>query len=151
MSVHDSPCYTVSLEVAVPAEAAFRFLCDLEKLGGWALGCFDTRRSGENNDLHQGTSLFDGSRNWVRVETDPNRFLVDYHVGDEETQAPRISARVVPWVLLERSPGTCIVSMTAWRTGGMSDDRWRRLCATHDAEIYLIREQLERSGGDISK
>ena len=145
MCNYDAPCYTVSLEIAVPAEDAFRFLSEPEKVGRWALGCFNTRRCEGHSELFKGTSLFDGSESWVRAETDPGRFLIDYHVGTAEEQTPRISARVFPGALLRRTPGSCVVSLTAWRTGDMSDDRWRRLCATHDAEIFLIREQLEAS------
>jgi hypothetical protein len=148
MNSSDSLCYTVAREVSVPAQEAFRFLSDLRMLGRWALGCFNTQPA-QKEGFFKGTSLFDGMETWVRVETDPNRLLIDYWVGGPETQLPRISARVVPGALCGRDPERCIVTMTAWRPADMPDTRWQRLCATHDAEIFLIQAQIE-SRGNIS-
>ncbi len=142
MNVYDPLCHTVSAEISVPAEAAFRYLADPKKLGLWALGCFDTQ-STDKDGLYKGTSLFDGSEAWFRIETDPKRFLIDYHVGDSTHQLPRISTRIVPGPNYGRDSEHCIVSMTAWRTSDMSNHRWHRLCATHDAEILMIQAQLE--------
>jgi hypothetical protein len=33
----------------------------------------------------------------------------------------------------------------AWRSADMDDARWRRLCATHEVEIDIIRAELERA------
>ncbi|MBW2064615.1 MAG: hypothetical protein JRJ03_06730 [Deltaproteobacteria bacterium] len=142
MSEHEMPCYTVGVEIAVKAERAFRYLADPEKLGRWALGCFDTKPAGEKV-LFKGRSLFDGSETFVRIETDESRLLIDYHVGDPERQVPRIFTRVVPGPNYGSDPGHCLVIMTAWRTRDMSEARWKRLCASHDAEILMIQTQLE--------
>jgi uncharacterized protein YndB with AHSA1/START domain len=142
MNISDSICYTVSREVSVPAEEAFRYLSDPQMLGRWALGCFNTEPTAEEG-LYKGTSLFDGLETWVRLETDPKRFLIDYHVGGPEKQLPRISTRVIPGPLYGRDHEHCLVTMTAWRTTDMSTARWQRLCASHDAEIFLIQAQLE--------
>jgi hypothetical protein len=34
--------------------------------------------------------------------------------------------------------------LMAWRPAGMEEARWHRLCASHEAEILLIREQIMR-------
>ena len=142
MNISDSLSYSVSLEVSVPAQAAFRYLSDPEMLGRWALGSFHVRPA-EKEGVFKGTSLFDGGEAWFRVEADPERLLIDYHVGGPDRQLPRISTRVVPGPHYGRGPEHCIVTMTAWRTTDMSDLRWQRLCASHDAEIFLIQAQLE--------
>jgi uncharacterized protein YndB with AHSA1/START domain len=141
MNIPDSPSYSVSLEVSVPAEEAFRYLSDPEMLGRWALGCFNTQPGEEG--LYKGTSLFDGLEVWFHIDADPTRLLIDYHVGGPENRLPRISTRVVSGPLYGRDSEHCIVTMTAWRTTDMSDARWQRLCASHDAEIFLIQAQLE--------
>lgn len=143
MNVYDPLCHTVSLEVNVPATQAFQYLSDPEKIGRWALGCFDTRLT-EYDGLYKGTSLFDRSETWVRVEADPKRMIIDYHVGDPNRQVPRISTRVIPGDIYGKNSDYCIVIMTAWRPADMRDERWHRLCVTHDAEILLIKSQLEQ-------
>jgi hypothetical protein len=120
MSVYDPLCHTVTAEITVPAESAFRYLADPLKLGLWALGCFDTQPT-ETDGLFKGTSLFDGSEAWFRIETDPKRFLIDYHVGDSKHQLPRISTRIVPGPNYGGDAQHCMVSMTAWRVSDMSD------------------------------
>ncbi|MBW1722047.1 MAG: SRPBCC family protein [Deltaproteobacteria bacterium] len=143
----DYPCYTAGLEVGVTAEEAFDYLSDPEAIGRWALGCIDTKPVDDANGLFRGTSIFDGTKTYVRIKADKDRLLIDYYVGDAEKQIPRIFTRIIPGALCRRAPDSCIVAMTAWRPGDMSAERWRRLCATHDVEIYIIRDQLEKRNG----
>lgn len=143
MNVYDPLCHTVSIEVNVPATQAFEDLSDPEKIGRWALACFAAQAT-QYDGLYKGISLFDRSETWVRVETDLTRLIIDYHVGDPNRQTPRISTRVVPGESYGKTSDHCIVIMTAWRMADMSDQRWYRLCVTHDAEILLIKSQLEQ-------
>jgi hypothetical protein len=108
-------------------------------LGRWALGAFNTRKVGEN--LFRGTSLFDGKPILVRPVGDVKRLLVDYHVGTKATRlAPRIMARAIP-----RTRNSCLVSLVAWREPSMTDARWERLVACHEAEIRLIQALLAKT------
>jgi NADPH-dependent curcumin reductase CurA len=69
---------------------------------------------------------------------------VEYLVGATPAAlAPRIRARVAPGPALGYDAGTSVVTLEAWRTRDMSDERWMRLVHTHEAEIELIRAQLE--------
>jgi hypothetical protein len=142
MKSYDPLCHTVSVEVNRPAEKAFDYLSDPQKLGCWALGCFNTQSAGKEG-LYKGISLFDGSETWVRIEADVKRLIIDYHVGSPNHQLPRISTRIMPGPNYGGDSSQCIVSMIAWRTKDMSDSRWQRLCASHDAEILIIQSQLE--------
>jgi hypothetical protein len=131
--------------VEVDAETAFAFLTDARALGGWALGCWDA--SVDEAGRFHGRSLFSGEETWGRIDADPAHLVVDYLVGSRpDDLLPRISARVVPGAVTGRSNDACLITLTAWRTAGMDDARWRQLVAAHDAEILLIKGQLERSG-----
>jgi hypothetical protein len=134
-------------QVAAGAEAAFRFLCDPLAAGRWSLGCFDTEAAGEAG-LHTGRSLIDGAQAWFRIDADPERLAVDFLVGTPDHLVRRISARVVPGEQLGYPVGSCLVSMIAWRTAGMSDEGWVRLQALHEAEIFLIAGQIEQAVRD---
>jgi hypothetical protein len=142
MKIYDPLCYTVSVEVDRPSNIVFEYLSNPKKIGRWALGCFDTHPVGKEG-LYKGTSLFDGSETWVRIEVDVQRFIIDYCVGDSDHQVPRIFVRIMPGTIYRNDSSRCIVCMTALRTKDMSEPRWHRLCATHDAEILLIKSQLE--------
>jgi hypothetical protein len=130
--------------VEIDAKTAFAFLADPKALGGWALGCWDARVDGAGR--FHGRSLFSGEKTWGRLDADPARLLVDYLVGSRSGDlVPRISARVVPGPVAGRPEDVCLITLTAWRAAGMDEARWRQLVAAHEAEILLIKGQLERS------
>jgi hypothetical protein len=133
----------ITRQVGAPAEAAFRYLCDPIALGRWSLGCFDTQPA-EEPGLYTGRSLIDGGQAWFRIESDSARLLIDYLVGAPDRLVRRISVRIVPGAELDLPAETCLVSLIAWRAAGMSDERWRRVQALHEAEIILIAGQIER-------
>ena len=128
--------HCVSAGCAVPARRAYAFLTDGIAVGRWALGSFDATKVGP--DLFRGRSLFDGAAVHYRPVGDPERMIVDYHVGtNPRALVPRVMARVVP-----RTGRSCLVMLIAWRDAAMSDARWERLVACHEVEIRLIQAQL---------
>ena len=57
----------------------------------------------------------------------------------------RISARVIPGSALGYGENRSLVTLLAWRPAEMSDDRWSRLVASHEAEILLLRARIEEA------
>ena len=135
-----SHCATIAVDV--PAAQAFAFLADPVRLGEWSLGCMDTQPT-DIPGVFSGRSLFDGGRGCVAIDPYPALGLIDYRVGAPTALIHRISARVMPGAAMERGDGSCLVSLIAWRPAKMADERWARLCATHEAEIFLIKAQIE--------
>ena len=76
----------------------------------------------------------------MRPVGDPERLLVEYYVG---THAGRLATRAMTKVV-PRGPRSCLVSLVAWREPSMTEARWERLVACHEAEIRLIQALLER-------
>jgi len=133
-----SHCTTTACDTT--AEAAFSFLADPTRLGSWALGCWNAETVADG--VVRGTSLFDESASYVRVEPDVERLAVDFAVGsDAESLVRRISARVLPGGGL--GYGGCLVTIVAWRPADMTDARWERLVASHAAEILLLKARIE--------
>lgn len=133
--------HAVTSRIDVPAAAAYAFLIDPTALSRWSLGCMDLEHVG--GGVYSGHSLFDGAQGWLSIDGDPARLLVDYHFGTSAIRQPRISARVIPGPVCGLGDGVCLVTLTAWRDASMTDERWRRLCATHETEIWLIKTQAE--------
>ena len=134
--------HMVTGHVLAPAAVAFAYLSDPVQLGRWSLGCFGTSADPETG-LHTGHSLFDGSRGWFRIDPDPVRMVVDYLVGEPGRLTLRISARVVSAETVGYESETSLVMLSAWRPATMTPERWQRLCASHEAEIWLIKAQIE--------
>jgi hypothetical protein len=128
--------------VDTPAARAFAYLHDPINVGRWSLGCFGTEAT-DLPGVYTGRSLFGGVRRWFRIDSDPARFIIDYLVGEPKDLVRRISARVIPGSDLGYGEATCLITLTAWRPHDMSDERWTRLCAAHEAEIFLIKSQIE--------
>ena len=129
--------------VEVEAEAAFTYLSDGLKQSDWTLGSWNREHLGDG--LFRGTSLFDGSATYVRLEPDPARLLVDYWVGSSPEALLRVnSARIVPGPALGLPDGTCVVTLLKWRAPAQSDEEWERNRATFDTEIHMIKGRLER-------
>jgi hypothetical protein len=137
--------HCVTTQVDVPAPFAFAFLADPIRLGQWALGCMRTQATDEPG-VYTGFSLFDESQGWLSIDAHPELGLIDYKVGPKGALVHRISARVIAGPSTGLSAGQCLVMLMAWRPAGMAEARWQRLCASHEAEILLIREQITRLG-----
>lgn len=133
--------HAVTQHVQAPPDAAFAYLADPIALGRWSLGCFDTEAVGKG--LFTGLSLFDDARGYFRIDADREHGRIDYLVGSAERLTHRISALVMPGDSLGYGARASLVTLIAWRPADMSDERWARLCASHDAEIWLIRSQIE--------
>ena len=139
-----SLAHCVSALCDAPAADAFAYLADAERIGEWALGCWDARAGGDG--VARGTSLFDGAETFVRTRSVEEARTVDFEVGGDPAHlVRRISARVVAGEELGVDENRSLVILLAWRTGPMDDDRWHRLVAAHDAEVLLLRERIERS------
>ena len=134
--------HMVTRQVCAPAERAYTHLSDPIRLGHWSLGCFQTFLD-EGSGFHSGKSLFDGGQGWFRIDPDPARMLIDYWIGTPDQFSHRISVRIAHGGGIGYDDSTCLVMLMAWRPADMSQERWERLCASHEAEIWLIKEQIE--------
>jgi hypothetical protein len=123
---------------------ALALLSTAAGLARWNLGLWHTQE--QSPAWLAGTSLFGGGHGLAHVQVDAARGWVDYRVGsDAQNLLPRIKARVQPGAELGFADDHCIVTLMAWRSADMDDARWRRLCATHEVEIDIIRAELERA------
>lgn len=120
----------------------FAFMADAGKLDRWSFGTWRTEITPDGCVL--GTSLFDCAKTYVRIDADPARLSIDYLLGSEPRKlAPRITARIVPGGTVGLAPSASVLSLIAWRTQSMDDNRWRRLVASHELEVLLIKSLLE--------
>lgn len=134
--------HSVTELVNVGAQQAFDFLSNPLNVGTWSLGCMHTEAAAEAG-RYVGTSLFDGQRLQLHVRASRELLLIDYLVGIVEPLRPRIGIRIVAAETCDLNADQCYVSLMAWRSTQMSESRWSQLCASHEAEIWLIKARLE--------
>jgi hypothetical protein len=133
---------TAYRRIDCPAEQVLAFMADPQKLGLWAFGSWNTLV--DETELIRGFSIKDGSQIFVRISSDENRGLIDYHVGVQPNQlVPRIFARVFPGTAFGGNDQESGLMMSALRTDDMDDARWKDLRETHAVEIGLIKAAIE--------
>ncbi|MCC6008681.1 MAG: hypothetical protein JJU40_13525 [Rhodobacteraceae bacterium] len=129
--------------VDVPADFALDRLASAAFVGGWSLGSLGLTEAGPG--LYRGTSLFDGTEMLVDIRPAPAHGLIDYGVGNAETRSPRIFIRVTPGPVVGRAETVCLITLHALRSAEATTERWARTCIAHEAEILLIKGQLEQA------
>jgi hypothetical protein len=145
MSLVDPNAICASSEVKVPAATAFEFMADGMKQDHWALGSMGREDLG--GGLFRGKSSFDGTDLYVRLDSDRDRLLVDYAVGDSaEELLPHVEARIRPgsWIGLADGDAACVVTLTIWRWPGAEQDEWEFTEHLWRTEIRLIKGAIER-------
>lgn len=134
--------HITSIVVREMARGVFQRLADEANLHRWSFGTWKTEVA--EDGLVRGTSLFDGSSIFVRIDRNEAQFTIDYHLGtDPQNLVPRIEVRVVPGPHVGLDEGCSVLTFIAWRSESMDDDRWRRLTAAHDMEVVLIKSLIE--------
>lgn len=134
--------HITSVVISRPDTDVFAFMSDPGKLDRWSFGTWTTTVAADG--LVTGTSLFDGTKTLVRIDADPARLTIDFHLGaDPRSLVHRITARVIPGASLGLPSPAAVLSLIAWRTEAMDDHRWRRLLAAHELEVLLIKSLLE--------
>ncbi len=142
MDITDNYCHTCTCEVEATADQAFSYMSDGMKQSEWTFGSWDRRHLGDN--LFVGTSMFDNKDAYIKIDTDPERFLIYYHIGaDPDHFQARNMVRVVPGPEIGREANMCLVSLIAWRSSSMSDSRWKQLCVSHETQMFIIKPRIE--------
>jgi hypothetical protein len=134
--------HSVTALIDAPAEQTFELLADPVQVGKWALSSMQAEPS-ETPGIYRGRSLFDRAQNHFSVTAHPQLLLVEYSVGPRESLKPCIRAQVIRAEHVGLAEASCYLTLTAWRPAEMQAARWSRLCAAHNVEIWLIKEQVE--------
>lgn len=134
--------HITSVVVAKAASTVFAWMSDVRNLHRWSFGTWKTEILPD--ELVLGTSLFDGSQIYLRIDPDEARLLIDYYLGKEAAKlVPRIQLRMVPGQHVGLDEEQCVLTFIAWRSETMDDERWRRLTASHEVEAVLVKSLIE--------
>lgn len=134
--------HITSAVVKADAASVFARMADTKNLHRWSFGTWKTEIA--EDGLVRGTSLFDGAGIHVRIDADEKRGIIDFHLGvDPQKLVPRIQLRAVPGEFVGLDSGQSVLTFIAWRAQAMDDDRWRRLTASHEMEVMLIKAMIE--------
>ena len=124
-----------------PFADCFAFLSSPHRLLSWSRGITDARVVEPDSIV----GPFKGhAEYWARIDADAARGSILYHLGpDRAALVPRIMIQIVDGAHLGLGPGTCLVSMMAWRSAETDDADWQRLVEAHAGEVAHIKELIE--------
>ncbi|MDT8322101.1 MAG: hypothetical protein RQ826_16420 [Xanthomonadales bacterium] len=142
MDISDPHCHSCSCPVEAPARQAFDYMADGIKQGEWTFGSWDRRQVGEQ--LFVGRSMFNDKETFIRIDADAERLVVYYRIGDDaEHLQTRNMARIVSGPDLGWEESRSLVTLLAWRSSFMTDDRWKQLCVSHETQMFIIKARIE--------
>ncbi|NKB27690.1 MAG: hypothetical protein GKR99_09100 [Rhodobacteraceae bacterium] len=137
---------TVSVVIHAPAQDVFDFMADAGKMTLWSFGTWSLTEL--DDGLFEGRALASNAPILLRIDPDPDRLLIDYHLGDTAaTLQPRIYVRIVPGSVTGQGETTATLILTALRDVGMDAERWARMRRAHGFELDVIKDLIE-SGHD---
>jgi hypothetical protein len=142
VDISDRYCHTCSCAVDAPARQAFNYMADGIKQGEWTFGSWDRRQVGDQ--LFVGRSMFDDKETFIRIDADEERLVIYYGIGeDPEHLQMRNMARIVRGQDLGWEDSRSLVTLLAWRSAFMNDDRWKQLCVSHETQMFIIKARIE--------
>jgi hypothetical protein len=142
MFSYDARAHSASVVIAADADTTFAFVASGLNQSYWALGSW--ARVDEGDGVVSGTSLWDGSKLYIRPDARPDLRLVDYYTGaTREKLSHGVSARVLPGEPLGHPPGSCLLILSVWRMPRHTDESWRRTQHAFEAEVHLIKGRIE--------
>ncbi|MFD1506933.1 hypothetical protein FE374_14710 [Georgenia yuyongxinii] len=144
MPADDPNAHIASVQVAVPHDVAFEFMSSGLNQKYWALGSWN--RQDEGDGVFSGTSLWDGSKLFIKLKSYPELGLVDFYTGTSPDGLRRlVQARIVPGAELGRDPETCVITLVTWRGARPTDEAWQRTYHAFKTEVHLIKGRLENT------
>ena len=138
----DGLAHITSVQSSCNPEKAFHCLSDLNQIPEWNFNLAEVRMI--ESYLAEGILKLSGESILIRVSLEEEMKIIHFHLGNsKDSLVPRIMIRVLPYPFSGKPGSGSLISMIAWRTEEMDDERWRALKAAHEYEILQIKAMLE--------
>ena len=138
----DGLAHITSVQSSCNPEKAFHSLSDLNQIPEWNFNLAEVRMV--ESHLAEGILKLNGESILIRVSLEEEMKIIHFHLGNsKDSLVPRIMIRVLPHPFSGKTGSGSLISMIAWRTEEMDDERWRALKAAHEYEILQIKAMLE--------
>ena len=138
----DGLAHITSVQSSCNPEKAFQCLSDLNQIPEWNFNLAEVRMV--EGHLAEGILKLNGESILIRVSLEEEMKIIHFHLGNsKDSLVPRIMIRILPHPFSGKPSSGSLISMIAWRTEEMDDERWRALKAAHEYEILQIKAMLE--------
>ena len=133
--------HVTSIRIAAPVEAAFAFMSDARNISEWALGALHPVEA--KPDAYIGNSMIDGQRVFVQVAAEPMLKHVEFRTGSGWDRLEQLILCRIVDDRAEDGRDACILSLATQRLPSLPAQRWQQLCASHELEMFIIKNRIE--------
>ena len=127
-----------SINIIGEIDTIFNFMQDMNKINEWSLG---VKWNNNNHEIIEGISNYDNSISYLKITTKEDIKQITYWIGkDRNNLTPRI------YVYIIKTDFTIYnnkLSMVAYRTQDMDNERWLGLKESHKKEVKIIKKLIE--------
>ena len=127
-----------SINIIGEIDTIFNFMQDMNKINEWSLG---VKWNNNNHEIIEGISNYDNSTLYLKITTKEDMKQITYWIGkDKNNLSPRI------YVYIIKTDFTIYnnkLSMVAYRTQDMDNERWENLKESHKKEVKIIKKLIE--------
>ena len=126
----------VSINITGEIDTIYDFMQDMNKINLWSLGI---KWNNNNHEIIEGVSNYDNSISYLKITTKKDIKQITYWIGkDINNLIPRIYVYIIKTDKFYNK-----LSMVAYRTQDMDNERWLGLKESHKKEVKIIKKLIE--------
>jgi len=126
-----------SINIIGEIDTIFNFMQDKNKINLWSLG---VKWYNNNHEIIEGISNYDNSTLYLKITTKEDIKQITYWIG---SNVNNLTPRIYVYIIKTDKFYNNKLSMVAYRTQDMDDERWLGLKESHKKEVKIIKKLIE--------
>ena len=126
-----------SINIIGEIDTIFDFMQDMNKINEWSLG---VKWNNNNHEIIEGISNYDNSILYLKITTKKDMKQITYWIG---SNVNNLNPRIYVYLIETDKIYNNKLSMVAYRTQDMDNERWENLKESHKKEVKIIKKLIE--------
>ena len=126
-----------SINIIGEIDTIFNFMQDMNKINEWSLG---VKWNNNNHEIIEGISNYDNSTLYLKITTKEDMKQITYWIG---SNVNNLNPRIYVYIIKTDKIYNNKLSMVAYRTQDMDNERWENLKESHKKEVKIIKKLIE--------
>jgi hypothetical protein len=126
-----------SINIIGEIDTIFNFMQDKNKINLWSLG---VKWYNNNHEIIEGISNYDNSTLYLKITTKEDIKQITYWIG---SNVNNLTPRIYVYLIKTDKFYNNKLSMVAYKTQDMDDERWLGLKESHKKEVKIIKKLIE--------
>ena len=126
-----------SINITGNIDTIYDFMQDMSKINLWSLGI---KWKDNNHEITKGISNYDDSISYLKITNKKYIKQITYWIG---TDINNLNPRIYVYLIETDKIYNNKLSMVAYRTQDMDNERWENLKESHKKEVKIIKKLIE--------